>query len=240
MKKSYTFIAIIVLLLSIIYVNTTNATTSSFREIKEMDKALQRENLEVSKWQIIVKESVTRDRMNQLKPKVKEFFSVSTFETEETSEVEKLSAPIPQKNKQVTEQFTILEPKASDEYVEVIYTMTGTVLNEDTIMNNSSKLAKLSNTLFTSKMLKFSCVTSTTSDKINSVNFFEKIEDTLQVQPLNQLDENGFHVQSGYTQKWESSIPYENNQMNVQVAIREGLGGKTTITIGTPIITSEY
>ncbi|MDC3411802.1 YwmB family TATA-box binding protein [Terrihalobacillus insolitus] len=240
MKKSYTFIAIIVLLLSIIYVNTTNATTSSFREIKEMDKALQRENLEVSKWQIIVKESVTRDRMNQLKPKVKEFFSVSTFETEETSEVEKLSAPIPQKNEQVTEQFTILEPKASDEYVEVIYTMTGTVLNEDTIMNNSSKLAKLSNTLFTSKMLKFSCVTSTTSDKINSVNFFEKIEDTLQVQPLNQLDENGFHVQSGYTQKWESSIPYENNQMNVQVAIREGLGGKTTITIGTPIITSEY
>lgn len=59
---------------------------------------------------------------------------------------------------------------------------------------------------------------------------------------VEELKEETFVSLSAYTELWEQAI-YTGHQhkMNLQVALRtEGLGSKTTVTIGTPIITSEY
>ncbi|MCD8502193.1 MAG: YwmB family TATA-box binding protein [Bacillaceae bacterium] len=46
---------------------------------------------------------------------------------------------------------------------------------------------------------------------------------------------------SAYTELWDTYIITNQKKMNLQVALRNtGMGGETTITIGTPIITVEY
>lgn len=56
------------------------------------------------------------------------------------------------------------------------------------------------------------------------------------------LNEDQFVSFSAYKSEWEPYIETNGSKMNVQVALRtnEGLGSGTTVTIGTPIITSEY
>lgn len=90
----------------------------------------------------------------------------------------------------------------------------------------------------------FSCVSGTYGDKMvldlysqanELVNAFSGVS-------VEELKEETFVSLSAYTEQWEQAI-YTGHQhkMNLQVALRtEGLGSETTVTIGTPIITSEY
>ncbi|ARK32739.1 YwmB family TATA-box binding protein [Halalkalibacter krulwichiae] len=56
------------------------------------------------------------------------------------------------------------------------------------------------------------------------------------------LIEEGFVSYSAFHSEWESHIETAGTKMNIQLAIRENerLGAGTTVTIGTPIITTEY
>ncbi|MFV2050683.1 YwmB family TATA-box binding protein [Metabacillus litoralis] len=56
------------------------------------------------------------------------------------------------------------------------------------------------------------------------------------------VQEKGFHSISGYTSKWEESIPAKNNkEVNVQMGLRYSPDQeRTNVTIGTPIIITEY
>ena len=58
---------------------------------------------------------------------------------------------------------------------------------------------------------------------------------------LEKLEETSFISASAYTPLFQESIEGTSGAMNLQVGIREeGLGGKTTLVVGTPIITIEY
>ncbi|MET3507371.1 YwmB family TATA-box binding protein [Halalkalibacter oceani] len=55
------------------------------------------------------------------------------------------------------------------------------------------------------------------------------------------LNEESFVSLSAYNPDWPTGIVTNELEMNVQLAIREqGLGARTTVTLGTPIITTEY
>ncbi|MCM3718353.1 YwmB family TATA-box binding protein [Fictibacillus phosphorivorans] len=90
----------------------------------------------------------------------------------------------------------------------------------------------------------FSCVTGTYGDKM-VVDLYSQANELVQAfsgVPVEELKEETFVSLSAYTEQWEQAIyTGHQNKMNLQVALRsEGLGSKTTVTIGTPIITSEY
>lgn len=90
----------------------------------------------------------------------------------------------------------------------------------------------------------FSCVTGTYGDKM-VVDLYSQANELVRAfsgVSVEELKEETFVSLSAYTEQWEQAI-YTGHQhkMNLQVALRtEGLGSKTTVTIGTPIITSEY
>ncbi|WP_017726019.1 YwmB family TATA-box binding protein [Halalkalibacterium ligniniphilum] len=56
------------------------------------------------------------------------------------------------------------------------------------------------------------------------------------------LKEEAFVSLSAYNNQWTDFIVTNGKTMNLQLALRhnDGLGGRTTVTIGTPIITNEY
>ncbi|NPC94440.1 YwmB family TATA-box binding protein [Bacillus sp. WMMC1349] len=57
---------------------------------------------------------------------------------------------------------------------------------------------------------------------------------------VEKLIEPNFVSISAYTNEWRS-IKTENQQMNLQISLRNaGMGEKLTVTVGTPIITTEY
>ncbi|KZE63943.1 hypothetical protein AWM68_12590 [Fictibacillus phosphorivorans] len=90
----------------------------------------------------------------------------------------------------------------------------------------------------------FSCVTGTYGDRI-VVDLYSQANELVRAfsgVSVEELKEETFVSLSAYTEQWEQAI-YTGHQhkMNLQVALRtEGLGSETTVTIGTPIITSEY
>lgn len=89
----------------------------------------------------------------------------------------------------------------------------------------------------------FTCVNGQLDDKMSSV--LQLKVDALLKQfnavPVEQLKEKSFISVSALTTDWNHVIPADSGSMNIQIALRSaGLGGNTSVTVGTPIITSEY
>ncbi|SDZ46063.1 TATA-box binding [Evansella caseinilytica] len=71
----------------------------------------------------------------------------------------------------------------------------------------------------------------------------QSILNAFSAQAVEGLEEDFFVSQSALTPLWDRIIDTNGKKMNLQIALREinnGLGGQTTVTIGTPIITTEY
>ena len=89
----------------------------------------------------------------------------------------------------------------------------------------------------------FTCVSGRADDKMNFV-LFKRAQQLLQsfsAVPVEKLQEKTFVSISAYTEQWkkESILTKHHHKMNLQVGLRT-VNGNTTVTIGTPIITTEY
>ncbi|GAF65053.1 hypothetical protein BTS2_1950 [Bacillus sp. TS-2] len=73
-------------------------------------------------------------------------------------------------------------------------------------------------------------------------HFADQLLESLDATQVEALEEDHFLSVSAYLEDWEQAIETNGEEMNIQLAIRQeqGLGSRTTVTIGTPIITTEY
>lgn len=88
----------------------------------------------------------------------------------------------------------------------------------------------------------YTCVSGRPNVKMNFVLLqrAHKLLQAFSAVPVEGLREKTFVSLSAYTDQWKQSIQTKNHRMNLQVALRTGGNGATTVTIGTPIITTEY
>ncbi len=89
----------------------------------------------------------------------------------------------------------------------------------------------------------YTCVEGVKFDKMNIVlqKLAKQLVQSFDATIIETLEEETFLSLSAYTDKWKPSILTDQQRMNLQIGLRNsGIGGKTTITIGTPIITTEY
>lgn len=89
----------------------------------------------------------------------------------------------------------------------------------------------------------FSCVKGHLFAKMDS-SLYQRAQLLLRdfsANPVEKIKEKTFVSLSAYTKQWKPSIQTQGKRMNLQVALRaHGEKGAATVTIGTPIITSEY
>ncbi|MFA9457643.1 YwmB family TATA-box binding protein [Halalkalibacter sp. AB-rgal2] len=80
--------------------------------------------------------------------------------------------------------------------------------------------------------------TNTTNIQTQAYEWLEHLD----AQAVEELVEEQFISLSAYQPEWGSGLMTGNEHMNVQIALRdvEGMGARTRVTIGTPIITTEY
>ncbi|WP_407269317.1 YwmB family TATA-box binding protein [Radiobacillus sp. PE A8.2] len=235
MRNRFILLLIIALLIPLNYIQASSLPLS---EVDDIHKIIEEENLSLQEWELLIKEQVGSEQFSEVKKNIEVMFEKPLKKVKETDMMIKLQASIYAND--VTESITIIIPKQDKQQFNIMYTIVGTKWNEQIEDTYNQKINSLLQRVFTENLTKFSCFTSQPDGMMNSGYLFKKLVDELNINTLSNIKENDFSVLSGYTPRWNSVIPISDEPMNVQIASRKGLGGKTTITIGTPIITNEY
>ncbi|GIN69737.1 membrane protein [Bacillus sp. J14TS2] len=121
----------------------------------------------------------------------------------------------------------------------ISYELTGTDWDEATGMQ-ASKIASLRmNTLFNGEPNLFSCIKGEFNNSIDE--FTNHVMQSLQAKEIESIKEHKFRSISAYSSLFTQTLPLRDQQMNVQLGLRNNdLGNGTTFVIGTPILTIEY
>ncbi|KGX94076.1 hypothetical protein N781_01500 [Pontibacillus halophilus JSM 076056 = DSM 19796] len=221
-------------------VSLASTHTDALQPVRDLVSVIEEEALDVKGWDVTVKESVSPQHVQDLLSNIESTDPSSQIEVEETT-ISKKYAITHHKHTHLHEQTIIIVSKQHPTFAELIYNVSGERFEDRTQASLEARLEEVMNVYFAENATIFTCVKTETSDKIKGVLLLEKIRTNLNMKTIEKVDEADFQSISGYTNRWDSSIPVSEDQnMNVQMALRTGLGAETTITIGTPIITNEY
>ncbi|MCT2535099.1 YwmB family TATA-box binding protein [Aquibacillus koreensis] len=238
-KPRFIFIVLVVMILVISQKTFTSASSNMLHEVDEIANLVKQENLAIGEWQVIVKEKQAIETFDQNMDYIQNKFPNATFVTKQTENATTYVWDH-HKTDQVTETYTMVVANHDSPSFDISYKITGKRWNNKIKQQNAKDMETITREIFTENLTKFSCITTQSGVIMKEVSLLETLTEKLQVQTLDYLQEEDFVVLSGYTPRWQTVLPASDASMNVQLAFREGLGGKTTITIGTPIITTEY
>jgi TATA-box binding len=127
--------------------------------------------------------------------------------------------------------------------VQLMYEVKGDKWNKKEWETLSKKIEEQIDDIFPLYPIIFSCVKGVFDDKIEGVlqKQAQRLLSDFQAESIESLNEGTFVSISAYNSKWNDALPTEKKKMNLQLGIRQDeKSEKTTITVGTPIITSEY
>ena len=247
--------------------STEKKATETTEQLQEIIQVMNKHDIAVDEWSIYAREdSDTLIQKKQYEAKIDELknqnpsfkweqtFEHGMYKTVGTAQTE-LQA---NENENISETKSTLEnAKASlkEEIIFVayphkgqfktylIYVLKGETWTSELWYGLQSDLQSKIGTMFDKKPHIFSCAKGQTGGKMEGVlyNRALKILKDFSANPIESLQEEAFVSVSAYTENWKNSIPEKNKEMNIQIALRKsGLGGSTTVVIGTPIITFEY
>ncbi|WP_110112601.1 YwmB family TATA-box binding protein [Bacillus sp. CGMCC 1.16541] len=245
-KKISVFLAIFILALFIYHGNYVSQAQSNDRTIVQLAQVLQQQEIDVDEWSLYAKEEVTsiqdEDDFYKKINELKRVFSGFNWELKREREVWKavglnVSGSITEK---ITFAYT---PTKKMKHAYILYHVTGIGWSNDKWRSYEEMFQARYDKLFLSNPIIFSCIKGELDDKMESVLSLEidHLLKAFHATPVESITEESFVSVSAYTELWENAISTKEQQMNLQIALREtGLGGQTTLVVGTPIITSEY
>lgn len=224
-----------------------------FFELEKILEVMDKHEIELTDWTLYSREHINswsnngefESELLLLKEKTSDFQWEPLFYDKQKDQ-QKAVATFTHHELGVTETLTyIVYPHNEQLHSYLIYDVHGTKkLSENEWQLLSSKLKSRLDYLFQENTKIFTCATGNGSDKLN-FDLNEQADSLLadfSAQAIEFLKEETFISISAYTNTWNNEISTNSQKMNLQIAIRskERLGGKTTVTIGTPIITTEY
>lgn len=249
MRKNIFFITLTILMGLAAFTFGNNITNAKEQlDLLTIDNHLKNEkNITVNEWSLYAREKLENAQTNA---DIKEYQIVLNKKfpglkwQEAKSKQSRMLRAIISSDEMVEKTITIstsLTTKPSQTYV--IYEVKGNDLTEIRKGEKQKEIQANISAIFQGKPAIFSCIKGEFNDKINEalpyyVNHFLK---AFQAKQIEALEEDEFISASAYTPIFEEKINNSNKAINVQVGIRkQGMGGKTTFVVGTPIITIEY
>ena len=123
----------------------------------------------------------------------------------------------------------------------IIYELKGSSWEQKSWEKFTSTLHSRLDVLFQKNGKIFACVQGFYSDTMYVVisDKTNEILSRFHANVIEQVEEKTFESVSAYTNEWKDTIKTNGRKMNLQVGVRAAKEG-TTVTIGTPIITTEY
>lgn len=224
--------------LSFIAFNIATANGQSETDIEKMASILQRENIFINQWSLYARQKLETSGEEQKRVLMKRYpdlnWDVSGDEKQWEAAVSFSS------EKDVQESIRIL---SAGMQVYLVYEVKGSGWNEETEEFLQGTVQETIFDIFHEDVTIFSCLMGEFNDKLNG-SLGSNVNDLLaafDADEVEKLEESSFVSASAYTPLFSHSIKGTSKAMNLQVGLREeGLGGKTTFVVGTPIITIEY
>lgn len=220
-----------------IFFNIANAKSEN--DLFKMASILQKENIDIDKWSLHAREEVKagqiEERLNQLM-KQHPNWNWNIKENQEKWEATGVS-PL---EHGIKERISIV---TSDGFSFLIYEVDGNGWNEEIKDLVKNSIIPKTDDIFQENTIIFSCIYSELDGKMyKSVSaYVTKLLQSFQAKEVETLKENNFVSTSAYSPLFSGSIKGQTEEMNLQLGLRnQGLGGKTTLVVGTPIITIEY
>lgn len=245
-KNMVSFLLFFVMVGGVIGFKTIEASTEQ-DEIVTMVNILEQNDIEIEEWSIYTKERVNSvidlasfdEKVNELQSLTKDF----QWEFNKKRNVYKAIA-VKTNNNKITEKITLASThKNNKTFTYLIYEAKGVNWNSQNYQDFLPVYEDTKNYIFHGKPTNFSCVKGNFNDTIEEVLYDQArgLLNEFDAEIVELVNEEAFVSVTAYTEKWEQYLPANNGKMNVQLALRKlGLGGKTTVVVGTPIITSEY
>lgn len=239
-----------ILILFSIHISVSYAESSrNHHKLALMAEQLEKHHLTLSKWTLYTRGNMgfskdlngyldtvkkLQDKMPELQwstepVKVRGEWKVSGSKVHDDGSVERLTVIAYPHKKQYQSYF--------------IYALEGTLLPKSGFEETERRFYQKAEKFASKNLNYFSCMSGITDDKMKFglYNEAHELVSSFSAVPIEELQEETFVSLSAYTALWDDAITTAQDKMNLQIAVRtDGLGGRTTVTIGTPIITSEY
>ncbi|WLR41628.1 YwmB family TATA-box binding protein [Bacillus carboniphilus] len=216
-------------------------------KVQEIVKGLEDEHVDISGWSLYAKKRVNIDgeERKELMKQIQDLerpYTWSMIEDEKTSKLvgERINTDI--HLKETLQIVTTLTNQSTQSYILYQATQERTSRMENLLKQTvSSHIVDIMG----EDVKIFACVNGTLSGKMEGV--LQKQANSLLKQfnakTIEMLNEPNFISVSAYNEEWEQKLQTSNQELNIQIALREkkvGLDEITTVVVGTPIITSEY
>lgn len=219
------------------------ASAKNEPDLFELASVLEREKLTINEWSLHAREKLenieAETKLNQLK----EQFPHLDWQIEENEEKWEATAVLNRKQG-VSETIRILSTNAGNQaQTYMIYEVLGKGWSEETKEWLETFAFEKINRIFHGKAVIFSCIYSDFGDKMNKAlpSRVNGLLQAFQAQEIETLEENSFISTTAYSPLFTETIQGPTEEINLQLGVRKnGLGGKTTLVVGTPIITVEY
>ncbi|WP_079528261.1 YwmB family TATA-box binding protein [Halobacillus hunanensis] len=226
-------------LLSGVHPQETAGEQTDISPLLELAAFAEGEQLHVTEYKVVLKESINIDEAEQVIQQIKAYVSEDQVIEEETNLARKKTFTNGQKSSDFIEHFTVITPRDETISTELVYSLTtgGTqTLTTQEIMQQINQIQKR---FFSENVTLYTCLKAEDGGIIDDVLIYQKFKKAFNITTIEAATEQRWTSRSGYTSRWNQAIPLPNGAMNVQFATRT-LGGRTIVTIGTPIITAEY
>lgn len=240
--------ALIISAIIVFFMFTTNTSQANEeKDLLTLVSVLHDENIPIIGWSLHAREKV------------------DSFQSEEEIEkyIKVLKEKFPNWNWKVhsdTDQWEVIATKESsgktEEKIQILSTHTktnpqtyilyeakGENFNKENEQFIREELTGTLSDIFRGNTTIFSCITGEFNGKINSslpliVNNLLK---AFQAKEIESIREQGFISTTAHSPLFAEDLTNKNKDMNLQIGMRNhGLGAKTTLVVGTPIITIEY
>ncbi|MGM0901371.1 MAG: YwmB family TATA-box binding protein [Bacillota bacterium] len=230
--KKWSFYLVVIGIISFIVLQVGNRTieADSDQDLLTLVSVLQDEHILVKEWSLYSREVVENRDPDQIIADLKDQFADwSWSESSATSTTSNIHEEI----KVVTSQS----------HTYVMYEVKGQGWNEKTEAFVKREWQDHLLTIFDGQASTFSCIKGEFGDKMDEALpvFMNGLLDAFDAEEIEALEEDNFLSTSAYSPLFSGTIS-EDHDMNLQLGLRkpDGMGGNTTLVVGTPIITIEY
>lgn len=217
------------------------AEASGDNDLLEIADVFQTENILLEEWSFYAREHLvdlnTEKEVEEYVEKLQARFPDWVWSRNDTNEKWEVTAvsPTSKHHKEMLQIMATHTKQPIDAYI--VYRVSGEEWNKEieSFFTKDQFKTRLSD-IFRGKPTVFSCMKGSASVKIDTA--LSNLLDVFNATEIEALKEDNFMSVSANSPRLKDTI--ENN-MNLQIGIRsERLGTKTTIVVGTPIITIEY
>ncbi|WP_158553614.1 YwmB family TATA-box binding protein [Peribacillus saganii] len=225
--------------------NSTIVANNEIDILAMADNLKQDERLTLNKWSVIAREKTLIKSEQDFNKKVSDMsklFPAFNWKVEQTEHGLKATAVLRHVEKSQQESIQILSALTKNGSASyIIYEVKGEKWDEGSTELISKTFQTRIKDIFHGNPSIFSCISGKMDGTMEKVFSHEvrKLLDLFHAQEVESLKEDRFYSVSAHTPMFRQYLTKEN--LNLQIALRtDGLSGKTTFVVGTPIIPFEY